>query len=40
MNSPQQREIVLDPRFNHLGVGCAPRGHGSRGRYVQTFGQV
>ncbi|WP_188296465.1 CAP domain-containing protein [Streptomyces sp. CBMA156] len=40
MNSPRQREIVLDPRFDHIGVGCAPRRRGTRGRYVQTFGQV
>ncbi|MFD8753707.1 CAP domain-containing protein [Kitasatospora sp. NPDC059577] len=40
MNSPRHRDAILDPRFNHLGVGSAPRQHGARGRCVQTFGQV
>ncbi|MBO1415962.1 CAP domain-containing protein [Streptomyces sp. FH025] len=40
MNSPHHRNTILDPRFSHVGVGCAPRQHGIRGRYVQTFGQV
>ncbi|MEU9041839.1 MULTISPECIES: CAP domain-containing protein [unclassified Kitasatospora] len=40
MNSPHHRDTILDPRFNHIGVGSAVRQHGTRGRYVQTFGQV
>ncbi|MFF7995698.1 CAP domain-containing protein [Kitasatospora xanthocidica] len=40
MNSPHHRDTILDPRFNHVGVGSTPRQHGTRGRYVQTFGQV
>ncbi|MBD0695154.1 hypothetical protein BG452_19020 [Streptomyces sp. CBMA123] len=41
MNSPQHRDTLLDPRFNHLGIGRAPRrGDSTRGRYVLTLGQV
>ncbi|MET8623634.1 CAP domain-containing protein [Kitasatospora sp. NPDC004669] len=40
MNSPQHRDTVLDPRFNHLGVGHAPGRFGARGRYVLALAQV
>ncbi|MFE5583303.1 CAP domain-containing protein [Kitasatospora sp. NPDC056531] len=40
MNSPRHRDTLLDPRFNHLGVGHAPGRPGARGRYVLTLAQV
>ncbi|MFD5464418.1 CAP domain-containing protein [Kitasatospora sp. NPDC127059] len=40
MHSPQHRDTLLDPRFNHLGIGRAPRRGDTRGRYVLTLGQV
>ncbi|MER7669419.1 CAP domain-containing protein [Kitasatospora sp. NPDC096128] len=40
MTSPRHRETVLDPRFNHLGIGFAPGRDGTPGRYVLTLGQV
>ncbi|MER7754763.1 CAP domain-containing protein [Kitasatospora sp. NPDC097643] len=40
MNSPHHRDTMLNPQYNLLGVGYAPRQRGNWGRYVQTFAQA
>ncbi|MFJ8627837.1 CAP domain-containing protein [Kitasatospora sp. NPDC093550] len=40
MNSPHHRDNILNPTYNRLGVGYAPRQRGNWGRYVQTFARV
>ncbi|MFF4924502.1 CAP domain-containing protein [Kitasatospora sp. MY 5-36] len=40
MNSPGHRVNILNPDYNYIGIGYAPRQRGNWGRYVQTFGKA